>query len=304
VTGSVVRVTGSGLGCPTWPSLLSGQPDPDPRYSCPAAPVGGVGNRMPHRRAHCGVALACSPHWATGRVRRRLTLLALSMPAGVVAQAVTAGSPCSRLAWWTVSCTSSGVHVLSGLAVYWSAPRRAGRAGGVGTARRRPRLLALARSRWACCSSRAPCDRRRPARRGPKTPRLGLGVPQVAQLHGDLMNRLPGAAGRPRLPVPRGRRAARWPAVLGADRGVLAQGSLGARNTCWGCPRCWCRSMCWAPACSPPRRPRSWRPAPHARRWPRPVPRARQPTTTTPAHATALSATKSAPSTPAEFSSS
>jgi heme a synthase len=118
VTGSVVRVTGSGLGCPTWPQCFPGSLVPQPHPEVAALHqwiefsnrlltglVGLVG------LACLIVALLVRPR------RRRLVLLAAAMPAGVLVQAVLGGiTVLAGLAWWTVA-----VHFLVSMGLVWLA---------------------------------------------------------------------------------------------------------------------------------------------------------------------------------------
>src|SRR5687768_16422625 len=105
VTGAVVRVTGSGLGCPTWPQCFPGSlvPVPHPEIAVLHQWV-EFGNRL------LGVALvivtgACLLAALNVRPRRRrLVLLAATMPLGVIAQAVIGGiTVLAGLAWYTVA---------------------------------------------------------------------------------------------------------------------------------------------------------------------------------------------------------
>lgn len=116
VTGSIVRVSESGLGCPTWPDCSGGSLVPI------ADPVTGqlhqwieFGNRL--LSGSVGVvsvlvflaAVLYRPH------RKRLILLALTMPLGVVAQAVIGGiTVLVKLSWWSVC-----LHFLPSPALVW-----------------------------------------------------------------------------------------------------------------------------------------------------------------------------------------
>ena len=118
VTGSVVRVTGSGLGCPTWPQCFPGSltPVPDAEIAALTQWV-EFGNRLLTFLVGF-VALAClvlallvRPH------RRRLVLLAATMPVGVAVQAVVGGITVrTGLAWWTVA-----LHFLISMVLVWLA---------------------------------------------------------------------------------------------------------------------------------------------------------------------------------------
>jgi heme a synthase len=103
--GSVVRVSRSGLGCPTWPQCARGNLAPI------ANPVLGqahqwieFGNRMLSVAVVVvsflvfGVVLLARPR------RRRLVVLALTMPMGVVLQVVLGGlTVLLALRWWMVA---------------------------------------------------------------------------------------------------------------------------------------------------------------------------------------------------------
>lgn len=83
VTGSVVRVTGSGLGCPTWPQCFPGSlvPQPHPEVAAVHQWI-EFGNRLLTGLVGL-VALACLVVALLVRPRRRrLILLAATMPLG------------------------------------------------------------------------------------------------------------------------------------------------------------------------------------------------------------------------------
>ncbi len=118
VTGAVVRVTGSGLGCPTWPQCFPGSlvPVPHPEIAVLHQWV-EFGNRL------LGIALvivtgACLLAALNVRPRRRrLVLLAATMPLGVIAQAVIGGvTVLAGLAWYTVA-----PHFLVTIPLIWLA---------------------------------------------------------------------------------------------------------------------------------------------------------------------------------------
>ncbi|MGH3619602.1 MAG: COX15/CtaA family protein, partial [Pseudonocardiaceae bacterium] len=84
VTGSVVRVTGSGLGCPTWPQCFPGSlvPQPHPEVAAVHQWI-EFGNRLLTGLVGL-VALVCLVVALLVRPRRRrLILLAATMPLGV-----------------------------------------------------------------------------------------------------------------------------------------------------------------------------------------------------------------------------
>jgi cytochrome c oxidase assembly protein subunit 15 len=118
VTGAVVRVTGSGLGCPTWPECFPGSlvPTPNPEVATLHQWV-EFSNRM-LTIALVVVCAACVVAALLVRpARRRLRWLALAMPLGVVAQAVLGGiTVLTGLAWYTVAA-----HFLVSVPLVWLA---------------------------------------------------------------------------------------------------------------------------------------------------------------------------------------
>ncbi|WP_062995803.1 COX15/CtaA family protein [Nocardia jinanensis] len=117
VTGAIVRVTASGLGCPTWPQCFPGS----------FTPVGvsevavihqavEFGNRMLTFAVTLCAALIVL---AVTRARRRREVLVYAwlMPAGTVLQAVIGGiTVLSGLLWWTVA-----LHLLASMLMVWVA---------------------------------------------------------------------------------------------------------------------------------------------------------------------------------------
>jgi heme a synthase len=191
VTGSVVRVTGSGLGCPSWPQCFPGSLVPQPHPEVAALNqwiefsnrlltglVGLVG------LACLVVALMIRPR------RRRLVLLAATMPLGVVAQAVLGGiTVLTGLAWWTVAAHFLVSMVLVWLAVLLVAAFAEGDAppcwhlpgplrGLLTTAVTVLAALLIAGTLVTAAGPHAGDT---------ATPRLALGVPVMAQLHADLL---------------------------------------------------------------------------------------------------------------------
>jgi cytochrome c oxidase assembly protein subunit 15 len=119
MTGAVVRVTGSGLGCPTWPECVPGSmfPVSHPEYSALNQWI-EYGNRL-----FTGVvgliAITCFVLAYLNRPRtdRRYLRLALAMPVGVAIQAVIGGITVRLdLVWWSVS-----IHLLASTVMVWLA---------------------------------------------------------------------------------------------------------------------------------------------------------------------------------------
>lgn len=118
VTGSVVRVTGSGLGCTTWPQCHPGSmvPVDHPEFAALHQWI-EFGNRMLTgvvgfiAIATFVLAYLDRPH------RRRYLRLALIMPLGVVLQAIIGGATVRLdLLWWTVA-----VHFMVSAVMVWLA---------------------------------------------------------------------------------------------------------------------------------------------------------------------------------------
>jgi heme a synthase len=118
VTGAVVRVTGSGLGCPTWPECLPGSmiPERHPEYATLNQWI-EYGNRL-----FTGIvgliAIAAFVLALLNKPRdRRYLRLALAMPVGVVIQGGIGGITVRMdLLWWTVS-----IHLLASTVMVWLA---------------------------------------------------------------------------------------------------------------------------------------------------------------------------------------
>lgn len=120
VTGSVVRVTGSGLGCSTWPQCQPGSmvPVEHPEYHALNQWI-EFGNRMLTGVVVLIAAIAVITAWRVhlDRPRKRLMALAWTMPGGVVLQAVLGGITVrAKLEWWTVA-----IHFLASTPLIWLA---------------------------------------------------------------------------------------------------------------------------------------------------------------------------------------
>ncbi|MET0866237.1 MAG: COX15/CtaA family protein [Nakamurella sp.] len=105
VTGATVRVTGSGLGCPTWPECVPGSLVPVSRSDLSAFHLAiEFGNRT-----LTSVVLIASLGtfvliWLAKPRRSSLVRLAAALPAGVVFQAIWGGIVVlTGLSWWTVA---------------------------------------------------------------------------------------------------------------------------------------------------------------------------------------------------------
>lgn len=117
VTGAIVRVTASGLGCPTWPQCFPGSFTPVPHAEVPGIHQAvEFGNRL---LTFLVVLTAAAAVIAVTRARRRreVRLYAWLMPASTVAQAIIGGiTVLTGLLWWTVA-----IHLLVSMAMVWLA---------------------------------------------------------------------------------------------------------------------------------------------------------------------------------------
>jgi cytochrome c oxidase assembly protein subunit 15 len=191
VTGSVVRVTGSGLGCPTWPECFPGSlvPTPHPEVE-PITQWIEFSNRLLTFVVVLAAGACLIAALATRPRRKRLTALALVQPLGVVAQAVIGGMVVRLgLVWWSVA-----VHFAVSMILVWLAMQLVAAAGD-GDAP--PRRLVGAPVRGLVATSTAVLAALLVAgtfvtASGPHagdaaTPRLDVNMASVAQLHADIL---------------------------------------------------------------------------------------------------------------------
>ncbi|WP_313888718.1 heme A synthase [Mycolicibacterium sp. CBMA 226] len=117
VTGAIVRVTASGLGCPTWPQCFPGSFVPVPHAEVPVVHQAvEFTNRMFTFGVVLTAALAVLAVIRAGR-RREVQVYAWLMPASTVVQAVIGGITVrTGLLWWTVA-----VHLLVSMVMVWLA---------------------------------------------------------------------------------------------------------------------------------------------------------------------------------------
>src|SRR5260370_36778677 len=118
VTGAIVRVTASGLGCPTWPQCFPGSFTPVPHAEVAVVhQVVEFGNRMITFLVVLTAALAVL---AVTRARRRREVLVYAwlMPASTVAQAVIGGiTVLTGLLWGTGALPLGGSMTMVWVAV-------------------------------------------------------------------------------------------------------------------------------------------------------------------------------------------
>jgi cytochrome c oxidase assembly protein subunit 15 len=191
VTGSVVRVTGSGLGCPTWPECFPGSlvPTPHPEVE-PVTQWIEFGNRLLTGVVVLVAGACLLAALGTRPRRRRLTLLALVQPLGVIAQAVIGGGVVLLgLVWWSVS-----VHLLVSMVLVWLAMQLVAAASdGAGP----PRRLVPGPVRGLVATSTAVLaavivagsfvTAAGPHAGDAQTPRLQVSVETVAHVHAELL---------------------------------------------------------------------------------------------------------------------
>ncbi|KJX75601.1 hypothetical protein MLPM_0587 [Mycobacterium lepromatosis] len=117
VTGAIVRVTASGLGCPTWPQCFPGSFTPVAVTEVPRIHQAlEFGNRVTSIAVTIAAALAVL---AVTRARRRteVRVYAWLMPISTVLQAVIGGiTVLTGLLWWTVA-----IHLLTSMTMVWLA---------------------------------------------------------------------------------------------------------------------------------------------------------------------------------------
>jgi cytochrome c oxidase assembly protein subunit 15 len=241
VTGSVVRVTGSGLGCPTWPQCFPGSlvPVAHPETQALTQWI-EFGNRLLTFLVVVVAGACLVAALATRPRRRRLTRLALVQPLGVVAQALIGGATVLlSLAWWSVA-----VHFVVSMVMVWLAVQLVAAAGEEGET---PTRTVPAAVRGLIATSTAVLaalllagtfvTAAGPHAGDARTPRLDLPVPALAQLHADLLFAYLGMLVALGFTL----RAVDAPAVLRRRfrllvAAVLVQGALGITQYALGVP--------------------------------------------------------------------
>lgn len=118
VTGSVVRVTGSGLGCPTWPKCHDSSLLPIPSDEVPWWHQAiEFGNRQIAVWIVVTTAAAIVIAVTRARRRREVLVYAWILPATTLFQGILGGiTVLAGLTWWIV-----GLHLLVSLAMVWVA---------------------------------------------------------------------------------------------------------------------------------------------------------------------------------------
>ncbi|OZM72507.1 cytochrome-c oxidase [Amycolatopsis antarctica] len=194
VTGSVVRVTGSGLGCPNWPTCVSGSmfPVEHPEYAALNQWI-EFGNRMLTGVVVVVAALCVIAAWRIRQEhpqRHRLVRLAWTMPLGVVAQAVIGGmTVLTGLLWWTVAIhflVSAGLVWLAVLLLHAFGEGDAPASWRIGSGDR-ALLAGIVAVLYAVLAAGTTVTGAGPHGGDPETPRLQAPVETLAQVHGGLL---------------------------------------------------------------------------------------------------------------------
>ncbi|OLF19494.1 COX15/CtaA family protein [Actinophytocola xanthii] len=186
MTGAIVRVTGSGLGCPTWPECFPGSmvPVEHPEYATLNQWI-EYGNRLFTGLVGLIAGAALVLAYLHRPRDRRYLRLALAMPVGVVIQAIIGGLTVRmELLWWTVA-----VHLLASTVMVWLATLlvhaipRDGRPAPAGT----PLLYLPTGLLVGILLTGTMVTGAGPHGGDPDTPRLDLPVETLAHLHAAML---------------------------------------------------------------------------------------------------------------------
>ncbi len=241
VTGSIVRVTGSGLGCPTWPECFPGSmvPTPHPEVAALTQWI-EFGNRLLTGVVVLVAAACLIAAWGTRPRNARLVRLAWLQPIGVGTQAVVGGFVVrAQLVWWSV-----GLHFLISAVFVWLAVQLVcaiddgdGPATPVVPGALRGLVATSSGVLGLLVTAGTLVTAAGPHSGDAKTPRLELGVQVTAQLHADLVFAYLGllvGLGFALRAV--GVSAGLWRRYLTLVVVVLAQGALGSIQYALGVP--------------------------------------------------------------------
>ena len=244
VTGSIVRVTGSGLGCPTWPQCVAGSLVP--KHDSGIAALNQwieFGNRMLTGVVIVVAAIAVVTAWRVQidhPQRTRLVKLAWTMPGGVLLQAVVGGfTVLAKLEWWTVA-----IHFLATTPLVWLAVLllRAFREGDeparwLVPSSGRTLLAVLVGVMWLVLAAGTTVTGAGPHSGDINTHRLDAPVEALAQVHGGLLVAyliVLAVFGLQLLRV--GAPKSVWQRYTGVWVVALAQGALGSLQYALGVP--------------------------------------------------------------------
>ena len=191
VTGSIVRVTGSGLGCPTWPECVPGSivPVEHPDVAALHQWV-EFGNRTLFGVIGIITGLCLVAAVLNKPRRRRVITLAAIQVGGVLTQAVIGGATVRLgLVWWSVS-----VHFMVSMVLVWfavlllrSLSEGDGPARWLVPAGARGLQVVMAVVMYALLIAGTFVTAAGPHAGDSKTPRLDVPVPTLAQIHADLL---------------------------------------------------------------------------------------------------------------------
>ncbi|MHB8184846.1 MAG: COX15/CtaA family protein [Dermatophilaceae bacterium] len=278
VTGGLVRLTGSGLGCPTWPQCVPGSFTPVPHQAQGFHKLIEFGNRALTGVAAAAALLVIVAVWRWAPGRRALLRISVLPLVGVLLQAVLGGiTVLTGLNPALVAAHFLASMVLVSLSAYLLYRVGEGDAPPVALVRKEIRSLAwvTAALGTVILMLGTVVTGSGPHSGDAHTPRFGFDPRTISWLHADTVMLFVGLVVAVLLAVhltatdPRPRRV--WHAVLGVTvlQGLvgytqyLGPGRLHAvprawsatRSTSPACPRCWSWSTCSAPACWPCRSP-------------------------------------------------
>ncbi|ASU79290.1 cytochrome-c oxidase [Actinopolyspora erythraea] len=191
VTGAIVRVTGSGLGCPTWPQCFPGSMVPVSHADiAPLHQVVEFGNRLLTWVVAAAALVCLLLAWRVRPARPRLRLLAGAVLFGVPVQAVIGGmTVLLDLRWWSVS-----LHFMASAVLIWLSGLLVKAAGEgdekphpIVTGRMRGVLVALTVVAAAMVFAGTLVTAAGPHAGDPSTPRLPISIPLLTQVHGLLV---------------------------------------------------------------------------------------------------------------------
>ena len=240
VTGAVVRVTGSGLGCPTWPECFPGSlvPIPHPEIA-PLHQWIEFGNRLLTVVVVAVAGLCLLAALRAGRAGRRLIWLA----AGAAARrGGPGGDRRHQRARWA-GLVDGRVHLLVSMVLVWlavllvRAVRRGRRAAAADWSPRAVRrLIATSPRARRRAGRRHPGHRGRPARRRRRHPAAGRRGRAWRSCTPTCCSASSGCWSASGSRWPRGGAGGGVAALPAAGRVVLAQGALGGVQYALGVP--------------------------------------------------------------------
>jgi cytochrome c oxidase assembly protein subunit 15 len=241
VTGSVVRVTGSGLGCPNWPQCAQGSlvPVEHPELGQLHQWI-EFGNRMLTGVVSAVAVLCLIAFWLAKPRRSRPLWLCVVLLAGVGVQAVLGGIVVlTGLMWWLVA-----LHFLASAALVWVAVLLV-RAVGEGDEPARPQgndgvlwlIAAMSGVLAVLIVAGTLVTGAGPHAGDATTPRLNLSVESLAHLHAALLFVFLGmTTGLGFMLHFGGRPASLWRRYVVLVAAVLAQGAIGMIQFWTGVP--------------------------------------------------------------------